>query len=89
MSEPVDIGHGVTIARVVHGAGAGPDLAGKLVGLDYRHPGCGPDRGSWIPLDGSSAWTIVQLEPLTLSPSVLCTACGHHGFIQGGRWVPA
>lgn len=26
---------------------------------------------------------------LTLSPSLLCTACGHHGFVQQGRWVPA
>lgn len=34
-------------------------------------------------------WTIDQLEPLTLSPSLLCTACGDHGFVREGRWVPA
>jgi hypothetical protein len=38
---------------------------------------------------GRPSWTVVQDEPLTLSPSLLCTACGHHGFIQDGRWVPA
>lgn len=34
-------------------------------------------------------WTVEQWEPLTLSPSLLCRACGHHGFIREGRWVPA
>jgi hypothetical protein len=33
-------------------------------------------------------WTVESWEPLTLSPSLLC-ACGDHGFIRGGRWVPA
>lgn len=36
-------------------------------------------------------WKVESLDPLTLSPSVLCSpelgGCGHHGFIQGGRWV--
>lgn len=33
-------------------------------------------------------WTVESWEPLTLSPSLLC-ACGDHGFIRDGRWVPA
>lgn len=33
-------------------------------------------------------WTVESWDPLTISPSVLC-ACGFHGFIRGGRWVPA
>lgn len=33
-------------------------------------------------------WTVVSLDPLEISPSVLCH-CGFHGFIRGGRWVPA
>jgi hypothetical protein len=33
-------------------------------------------------------WTIESLDPLTVSPSVLCS-CGDHGFIREGRWVPA
>jgi hypothetical protein len=34
-------------------------------------------------------WTVESWDPLTISPSVLCLRCGHHGWIQGGRWVPA
>lgn len=34
-------------------------------------------------------WQIVQEEPLTLSPSVLCTQCGNHGFIRDGKWIEA
>lgn len=46
-------------------------------------------------------WTVENLEPLTLSPSLLCThplrffredlggECGDHGFIRDGKWVSA
>lgn len=34
-------------------------------------------------------WTVESWEPLTISPSVLCVACGDHGFIQEGRWISA
>lgn len=34
-------------------------------------------------------WTVQQWNPPTLSPSVLCTFCGNHGFIRDGKWVPA
>lgn len=33
-------------------------------------------------------WTVESWEPLTLSPSLLCS-CGDHGFIREGRWVRA
>lgn len=33
-------------------------------------------------------WTVESWDPLTLSPSILC-ACGDHGFIRGGQWIPA
>lgn len=36
---------------------------------------------------GRPKWTVESWEPLTLSPSILC-ACGDHGFIRDGRWVP-
>ena len=39
----------------------------------------GPDTG----------WDVVSREPLTLSPSLLCRACGDHGFIREGKWVKA
>jgi hypothetical protein len=34
-------------------------------------------------------WKVESFEPLTLSPSLLCTVCGDHGFIRDGKWVPA
>lgn len=34
-------------------------------------------------------WTVESFYPLTISPSVLCCACGYHGFIRQGLWVPA
>lgn len=39
-------------------------------------------------VDGYQAWDAVSFNPLTLSPSLLCTACGDHGHIDGGKWVP-
>ena len=32
---------------------------------------------------------IVTRDPLTLEASLICEACGWHGFVQEGRWVPA
>lgn len=34
-------------------------------------------------------WQVESFDPLTLSPSMLCTICGNHGFVKNGRWVPA
>lgn len=42
-------------------------------------------------------WQVESLDPLTISPSVLVQhgtavgrpSCGLHGFIRGGRWIPA
>jgi hypothetical protein len=33
-------------------------------------------------------WQVHSWEPLTLTPSVLCS-CGWHGFITNGKWVRA
>lgn len=33
-------------------------------------------------------WAVESWEPLTLSPSLLCS-CGDHGFIRDGKWVRA
>lgn len=32
-------------------------------------------------------WDVESWEPLTISPSVLCS-CGDHGFVRNGRWEP-
>lgn len=34
-------------------------------------------------------WQVQSWEPLAITPSVLCRTCGDHGWITGGRWVPA
>jgi hypothetical protein len=34
-------------------------------------------------------WDVVSLDPLTLAPSVHAPACGLHGFITNGSWMPA
>lgn len=36
---------------------------------------------------GGAVWQVQSWEPLTLSPSLLCS-CGDHGFIREGKWVP-
>jgi hypothetical protein len=42
-----------------------------------------------VEASGRSTWTVESWDPLTLSPSILCQRCGHHGFIREGRWVDA
>jgi hypothetical protein len=42
----------------------------------------------WVADRNKPVWTLVSLEPLEVSPSLLCH-CGHHGFILRGRWQPA
>ena len=34
-------------------------------------------------------WTVHSWEPLHVEPSLLCNACGDHGHIREGKWVPA
>lgn len=55
----------------------------------------------WVAFNGSQwalafkgnpafqGWDVVQWEPLTLSPSIQCRACGSHGHITNGKWVPS
>jgi hypothetical protein len=52
----------------------------------------------WVPFNGRAwlncftnekGWDVQQEDPLTLSPSVQCRACGDHGFVINGKWVKA
>lgn len=36
-----------------------------------------------------TAGEVGSFEGLTLEPSVLCSGCGHHGWIRDGAWVSA
>lgn len=66
-------------------------------GLIYRHPAPdGSECSGSVVFEGEAArkvmpnhpqWTVDSWEPLTLSPSLLCTTCGHHGWIKNGAWA--
>jgi hypothetical protein len=61
-----------------------PDGQGPRAGAG-RELGPGQER----PADGKAYWTIESEEPLTLTPSLLCTACHDHGWVRDGMWAPA
>lgn len=72
----------------------------KRVGAQIIHKAPdGTDCRGWIPFEGRAwasgfagsiaTWKVERDEPLTLSPSVLCRACGDHGFVRSGKWVRA
>ncbi len=84
----IDIGHGVTISPSLY--------EGQVAGIVEEHDSPTGRCSGYVrlrrpPNDEATrpSWVVEQEEPLTLSPSVLCTTCGHHGFIREGKWVPA
>ncbi len=90
MSNHIDIGHGVTISFY--------EYKGVRAGLIEEHPSPKSESGRCsgavafrIPENpgASPAWDVISADPLTLSPSLLCRTCGHHGWIRDGKWVPA
>ncbi len=81
----LDLGHGVS-AELLRSEGEG---APEAVALHHPCTG-GEDSFARLPLAPITAtgWALESEAPLTISPSVLCLGCGHHGFIRGGRWIP-
>lgn len=89
MADLIDIGDGHAIEL--------REFAGEIAALDLHHPGCASP--AFISFTGRSwarqfngnitTWEVEQDNPLTLSPSLLCRACGDHGFIRNGRWERA
>lgn len=67
--------------------------------LLLQHNCNGDRRANGCVLDGEvsrelhpsprARWTVEEWEPLTLRESLLCRACGLHGFIKHGRWIKA
>lgn len=39
-----------------------------------------------ITTESAPKWQVESFDPLTLSPSLLCRRCGHHGFLRKGAW---
>lgn len=88
----------MTSPRIDLGGGNEIETTGKQTkpgewGLIWYHKR--PDNGeecdgclSWDPADAKH-WNLVSREPLTLSPSLQCTLCGAHGWIEQGKWKPA
>ena len=85
-------GHVLTFASYNDQARVGASIA-------HKRPD-GGDCDGWIAFAGRAwadsfspgqiaTWTVESDEPLTLTPSVLCRACGDHGFVRGGKWVRA
>lgn len=87
------IGDGEEIAMML-------DSQSRFVGLYHKHrtPEGEECMGSiyfeleWVrnnpALSNVAKWMVETWEPLTVSPSLLCS-CGHHGFIRGGKWITA
>lgn len=72
------------------------DRQGNWVGIHEWHLAEGKRCGGFVTFDtpeahevtteASPKWTVESRDPLTLSPSLLCRRCGHHGFLRQGLW---
>ena len=90
MSAVIEIGEGRTLMPYVR------TEDGPIIGYIETHPNTQtgePCSGSvWTDREasgeGGPLWTVVQADPLTLTPSIACRTCGNHGFVRDGRWVP-
>ena len=84
-----DIGHNVVIGFFTHDQVDGH--AGLLL---YHHHADGSICGGSVTFVGTPGdgprWTVVQTDPLTLTPSIQDRTCseGLHGYIVDGRWRP-
>jgi hypothetical protein len=99
-----DIGHGHTLRffhwtpdRELNPQYDGiPDELKAGVIIDHPHAKTGEtcsgvatfDVPAMRALGREPLWEVESWEPLTISPSVLCS-CGDHGFVRSGRWEPA
>lgn len=96
-------GHVVTFTRWAPDRELNPQYADlpdvDPIGLmdDHNRPDGTPCVGGAVMFECEAArrafpnrttWTLVSLEPLTITPSLLCRTCGDHGFITSGRWCP-
>lgn len=67
-------------ATIYHNNPAGQPCAGFVTFASTMQRKIEPDR--------PNTWDVQSWDPLTISPSVLCS-CGDHGWIREGRWTAA
>lgn len=85
----VALGHDTYYTKVIRG--------GVWAGIHEWHNERGEYEPGYIAFTGraqpdwfgGATWDVVSEDPLTLSPSLACGTCGHHGWIRDGQWVPA
>lgn len=81
---PIDLGQGIR-GHMLHNKHDEP--VGILFGHKVDDHIC---AGSviWKPghAPNDRLWKLIELEPLHVEPSVLCS-CGLHGYIRNGKWV--
>lgn len=91
LGDLIDMGHG---ASYVWTSWNGHEHSGlievhPIQGRSGRHAGSimfdVPGASEAFP--NRPLWTKVSEEPLTVTPSILCS-CGWHGHITNGRWEP-
>ena len=65
-------------------------LDGNLEGIAWWHFCDGVEREDFMGTDPpwQDGWVVEQVQPLTLSPSILCRVCQFHGHIREGKWIP-
>lgn len=92
-ADAVSLGHDTYWSKVFRGD--------EWVGLHewHKEPGSAFYSAGYIAFTGrptpewwspsAPAWEVVSEDPLTLSPSLACGTCPHHGWIRDGIWVPA
>lgn len=90
--EEHDLGNGTVAVWIVTDDG-------KVIGLIERHQ-CYQDRKSGgavmftLGYGPTQTWTVESGTPgnwegFTISPSIACQTCSHHGWIRDGKWVDA
>lgn len=94
----IDIGHDHLILPTVQQIDPDAEIDGEQPTepagwlIAHRTPGgdwcCGsvnrPESRAHL-VDKHAAWTVESEDPLTLSPSIMCS-CGDHGYIREGHW---
>lgn len=90
IEDAVDIGHNTWISFI-------RDADGNEIGLNEWHDCTHDFLAGSVLFDNEAAhrawpvgqfWAVESRDPLTLSPSVSCGSCPHHGWIRAGRWEP-